>query len=330
MKTTASKLHAWLQLIRPPNLFTVPGDPVVGFMVATAMGGFAPDLQRVLLPALAILFLYIGGLIGNDLADFAEDARDRPFRPLPSGRVSRTHARLATASCVLLGLLLALTVGRATFVAALLTQIAILAYNGWLKRFSLLGALAMGACRGGSVLVGATAAGWPRSPIRIESLCLEMMPGGCVLRDVAPTFWWAKYGVVLAAVAGITLYISGITAIADRETVAVRIGWRRWVPMVALVGLWLLEGYYLSSVSLVGVVLAVASVLWAGYQGWQVRGVPSPAQVGATVGGLIRGLLLVQAGCCALSGQAGGLMAAAVLLALWPVSRAVAKWYYAS
>ena len=127
MKTTPSRLRAWLQLIRPPNLFTVPGDAIAGNLIAGGVPGCAPDLQQVLLPALAVLFLYVGGLIGNDLADLAEDARDRPFRPLPGGRVSCAQARVAAVLCALTGLLLALAASRATFLAAVLTQLAILA-----------------------------------------------------------------------------------------------------------------------------------------------------------------------------------------------------------
>ena len=28
-------MKAWLQLFRVPNLFTVPGDPLAGFLIAT-------------------------------------------------------------------------------------------------------------------------------------------------------------------------------------------------------------------------------------------------------------------------------------------------------
>ena len=305
MKTTPSRLRAWLQLIRPPNLFTVPGDAIAGNLIAGGVPGCAPDLQQVLLPALAVLFLYVGGLIGNDLADLAEDARDRPFRPLPGGRVSCAQARVAAVLCALTGLLLALAASRATFLAAVLTQLAILAYNNWLKHHTWPGALVMGACRGGSVLVGATAAGWPLSPIRPD-------------------------GPVLAVAIGSMLYIAGVTAIADRETVAVRLGWRRWMPVAALIGLWVLLGMWVQPVPLAGVALAAASIAWAGYQAWQLRDVPLPSRVGSAVGGLIRGLLLVQAGCCAWTGQPAGLLAAIALLALWPVSAAVARWYYAT
>src|SRR4051794_24098067 len=82
-KRPPSALRAWMQLLRPPNLFTVPGDPLAGYLFANH--GF---LSRSLGWAMtASLLLYSAGLVLNDLADEAEDRRERPSRPLPSGSV---------------------------------------------------------------------------------------------------------------------------------------------------------------------------------------------------------------------------------------------------
>ena len=83
-----SKLRAWLQLFRVPNLFTVPGDPLAGFLIAT--GGHLDT--RALCAVLASLAIYAAGLAMNDLADFAEDKSERPKRPLPSGAIPRGTA----------------------------------------------------------------------------------------------------------------------------------------------------------------------------------------------------------------------------------------------
>jgi 4-hydroxybenzoate polyprenyltransferase len=316
MTVLSPTLRAWLQLVRPPNLFTVPGDPLAGFVAASASQGQTPDLRLAVLPALASLLLYVGGLIGNDVADEAEDRRDRPSRPIPSGRVTRRAAFAASALCALGGLVLALVAGWQVFVAAALTQLAIMAYNGGLKRHAVIGALAMGACRGGSVFVGA-AAGSGR-PL--------------------PAFVW-----VLAA--GVTFYIGAVTWIADRETETRSLGFRRWLPvsvlslmfgpfavsflgalLLAPMGRTVVHGAREFTVYLLCGGLAVA---WSVRQAWLLRGTPPPQVVGRSVGALIRGLLLVQAAFCALGGVPG-LAAAAALLVLWPVSARVGKWFYAS
>ena len=48
------------------------------------------------------------------------------------------------------------------------------------------------------------------------------------------------------------------------------------------------------------------------------------------IGTLIRGLLFLQALFCLLAGGLAGWVAAAVLLALWPLSRLVGRSFYAS
>ena len=77
-----------------PNLLTVPGDPSAGFFLAALAVESWPTrpVLRVGIAAGVSLLLYAAGLLWNDYFDFAEDLRDRPDRPLPSGRV---HPRIA-------------------------------------------------------------------------------------------------------------------------------------------------------------------------------------------------------------------------------------------
>jgi hypothetical protein len=101
------------------------------------------------------------------------------------------------------------------------------------------------------------------------------------------------------------------------------------VPLAAVVGLGVAVGWWVQPAPRAALWLLGGAALWAGYQAWRLRGVPAPALVGPSIGALIRGLLLVQAGLCALGGVPG-LLSAAVLLALWPLSTATARRFYAS
>ncbi|NBV85120.1 MAG: hypothetical protein EBS01_02380 [Verrucomicrobia bacterium] len=87
--SAANKAHTWLQLFRAPNLFTVPGDPIAGYLIAYA-GFFDTSIVFVTMASLAF---YGAGLLLNDLIDIAEDRAERPNRPLPSGQVSPTTVR---------------------------------------------------------------------------------------------------------------------------------------------------------------------------------------------------------------------------------------------
>ena len=122
-------LRAWMQLIRPPNLFTVPGDPLAGFLLAQSLTPNPVSFTHAPGPMLAVTLLYMAGLISNDLADRAEDTRERPGRPIPSGRVTPRAAACAFAGLTVAGIFVAaLSGGPAVYAALLLTGL-ILLYN---------------------------------------------------------------------------------------------------------------------------------------------------------------------------------------------------------
>ncbi|MBM4154157.1 MAG: 4-hydroxybenzoate polyprenyltransferase [Lentisphaerae bacterium] len=180
--------HAWLSLLRVPNLLTVPGDPLAGAMLAMAERGWNEPIPWA--AAAASVVLYAAGLTDNDLADLEEDRRERPGRPLPAGAVSARAAAIARALLLAAGLGLAAVHGMHALLAAAAIGGLMTAYNHGLKRVPLIGPLAMGACRGLSVLLGATAVALP--------------PAG------ASTTW--------SGVAAVTIYIAAVAQMARDET----------------------------------------------------------------------------------------------------------------
>lgn len=156
MSVNHKSILAYMRLFRLPNLFTVPGDPVAGFLLASG-GTLSPQLLPLGAAALA---LYMAGLALNDVVDRRKDAELRPNRPIPSGAVS---PRMATTLAVLgfvTGDLLAFAAGGwRTLLAALALTGLILLYNLALKRYPFPGSLCMGCCRAGSVFLGASCFG---------------------------------------------------------------------------------------------------------------------------------------------------------------------------
>ena len=144
----------WLHLLRVPNLLTVPGDVLAGFLLAPATDG--AGWGRLVFAAAAGLFFYSAGLIANDLFDYKVDLRERPWRPLPAGKLSRETA----AAAVLVAAWIAVFLG--AFASALFVALPLLAciflYDVGLKHHRLAGPVLMGACRAGNLLLGAAAA----------------------------------------------------------------------------------------------------------------------------------------------------------------------------
>ncbi|MFF9645666.1 SCO3242 family prenyltransferase [Kitasatospora aureofaciens] len=158
-------LRAWLDLVRAPAALTVLGDTVAGAVAA----GRPLRGRRLALP-LASVALYWSGMALNDWADRAVDARERPERPVPSGRIAPGAALAAAAGLGAAGLgLAALAGGAETLRIAVPLTAAVWAYDTVLKPTPA-APLGMAACRGLDVLLGAGAGHWRAA--RVPALAL--------------------------------------------------------------------------------------------------------------------------------------------------------------
>jgi 4-hydroxybenzoate polyprenyltransferase len=150
-----SSFYAWLQLLRLPNVFTAVADVLMGFLVTHRE---LQPLEHMAALMAASSFLYLGGIVLNDVFDAPIDARHRLGRPIPSGRISRKVAAVAGAAMLAIGVLVAWILSfaandwRPGAVATLLAACIVL-YDGALKR-TWAAPLLMGECRTLNVLLG--------------------------------------------------------------------------------------------------------------------------------------------------------------------------------
>lgn len=148
-------MRATLRLIRFPLFITALADSAAGLMIA---GGSLSLMGSVLLAGTSA-FLYCGGLALNDLADRERDKTLHPGRPLPSGAVTPAFAAVLGLTLLAAGLTCAWQIRHDAFLAAGATAAFILLYDFVLKRFALVGSLAMGMARAGNLIIGMAAAG---------------------------------------------------------------------------------------------------------------------------------------------------------------------------
>ena len=159
-----NRFLAYAQLVRLPNAFTAAADICLGALATNALPGHGLAFVCLLFASAS---LYSAGMVWNDYFDFEQDLRERAFRPLPSGRVTRRTAAWLGLSLMIIGVAFAALADsaagsdrwRALTVAGLLVA-GILLYDGWLKRTAL-GPIAMGSCRFLNILLGLTAVGQP-------------------------------------------------------------------------------------------------------------------------------------------------------------------------
>ena len=146
-----NKIFAYLQLMRFPNLFTSVADVLAGYLIVSG-----PHIRWPVLSALCLCtsFIYGGGCILNDIRDRNRDAGERPFRPIPSGRVSLWEAWLLVCLFFGLGLLTSFSTGRTPFITALVLILLVVCYDVLTKEMPVAGPINMAACRGANLLLG--------------------------------------------------------------------------------------------------------------------------------------------------------------------------------
>jgi 4-hydroxybenzoate polyprenyltransferase len=165
-----SRYRAYAQLVRLPNVFTAVADIALG---ALATGALPSRWLAFILLALTSASLYSAGMVWNDYFDVEQDKKERPSRPLPSGRIGAGEALRLGTGLFMAGILLACLTGWllsqwreqetgglvwTPFILAVLLIAAILLYDSRLKR-TVAGPIGMGACRFLNVLLGLSIAG---------------------------------------------------------------------------------------------------------------------------------------------------------------------------
>ncbi|MCE9548537.1 MAG: UbiA family prenyltransferase [Planctomycetia bacterium] len=317
-----SRLRAYLQLLRLPSVFTAMADVLMGAFVAAwstaaaADAGSAfvvpgsatatldrPDIVALLVAASSCL--YLAGMVLNDYFDRGQDAVERPSRPIPSGRVSAAAALRLGVALLLAGVSMAGTASvlysawRPALIAVGIVG-AVLLYDAVLKR-TLLGPLAMGACRGLNALLGMSLVAGP----------------------------WLKFHYLIAG--GLAVYVAGITWVGRTEAKqSQRLG-----LLAGLVLMWLGMALIAAFPFTAETRLEGQSQMWLlfwgllGMQmGWRVaRAIidPSPAPVQAAVRQGILSLVVFDA---AVTFVVAGMWPGVGVLALLVPTVVLAQWLY--
>jgi len=301
-----ARLRDYLELVRVPNVFTAPADSMMGFWFVRAADGLGGAAVLGTLAASSAL-LYASGIVLNDLFDLETDRRQRPERPLPSGRVAPAAAAWLGAELMIVGLAGAFLVGfladtLAPGMVAIVLAGCILCYDAWAKRTPI-GPAVMGACRGLNVLMG-MAVVWPGWQAQ------HLLVSGGIALYVAGLTWFARsetvrsrraallwaMGVMVGGMAmlGVLPWVSGDLAVLAYQ--------RRelWALAVAVLGLFILRRFFLAIVE------------------------PSPARVQTAVRNGILSLVILDAMVVA---AARGLGPAVVVLGLLVPAVGLSRWF---
>ncbi|MFE5589576.1 SCO3242 family prenyltransferase [Streptomyces sp. NPDC056549] len=309
---TPGRARAWADLFRVSALLSVPGDALAGAATAGARPG------RGTLHAIgASLCLYEAGMALNDWADREEDARERPHRPLPSGRVTPAAALAASAALTLAGLGLASRAGRPALATATALATTVWAYDLGLKHTPA-GPATMAAARALDLLLGAVASTTATPSTRTATGSTTGTPSTRTV-TATPAGPGPHPARALPAAALLGAHTYAVTATSRHET---RGGSTR-TPLAALaVTLAVAAGTSGAGASPFGTLLALTYARTPATLLLHAALNPSAALTERAVSGGIRATIPLQAALAARGGAPGTALA---LLGLIPAARALAR-----
>jgi heme O synthase-like polyprenyltransferase len=141
----------YLQLVRLPGIFTAFSNVLIGYFFS-----FTINSEIFLLPYLLTTsgMLFCSGMIFNDYFDYNLDKKERSFRPLASGKISKKNALLIGFIFLLMANISASFLGFDSLIISLILTCAILFYNFKLKSISFLGIINLSIIRMLNILLG--------------------------------------------------------------------------------------------------------------------------------------------------------------------------------
>jgi heme O synthase-like polyprenyltransferase len=110
-------------------------------------------VENLLLLTITSVLLYVVGIIINDYRDLELDRKERPDRPLPSGKISGRNALAFAFIASILALILATFVSISSVLLTMILLITIVAYDCWLKN-NILGYFTIALARVFNVVLG--------------------------------------------------------------------------------------------------------------------------------------------------------------------------------
>jgi len=167
--------------MRPANIVTAIADILAGFAASGIVvswsfsggNGLASyEINALGWLILSTIGLYGGGIVFNDVFDAELDKVERPERPIPSGRATKTSGSLLGGILLVISIVAAAQVSVMSAIIALAVAFLALLYDGYGKHQSLWGPLNMGLCRGGNLLLGVSAV----PPMVYELWYLSLIP----------------------------------------------------------------------------------------------------------------------------------------------------------
>ncbi len=152
-------MRTYLQLIRYENCLMAAFSAALGVLIAYNIisgnvGTIPFPLNEILYVGLVVFLVTGAGNVINDYYDIEIDRINKPERPIPSGRISRSKALYFSISLFALGILIAFFINTICAAIALFNSLLLIFYAATLKRTVVTGNLSVGYLTGSTFLFG--------------------------------------------------------------------------------------------------------------------------------------------------------------------------------
>lgn len=136
---TGGRLSAYLELVRPHNVAAAVLCVILGVFAASKSVGRPPSVAEMVVASAVVALVSAGGYVINDYFDYKVDVINKPYRPIPSGRVSPKEVLYLSSVLGAAGVALSIWFGPLSFAFVLLNTILVYAYSAKIKEWGVLG-----------------------------------------------------------------------------------------------------------------------------------------------------------------------------------------------
>ena len=243
---------------RVANLPSVVSNVMLGAGLGVLSRNYYLEAPVFILPVVVGCLMYLGGCFLNDWSDRNWDAKNKPERAIPSGRLSAKLLLGLALGCVGFGIASSFFLGLGPFMITWVLFGFIALYT-WIHKKSSWGVLPMGCARGLLYPLGFFSQAWPIKEEYDKAPFLEGAFVQIVNADISNQAW-----VVLPVFFGLVAYIAGLSLFARAESQPVVPQMNRLLGIIFLCVpasthsmKWMLNYPFWSSISLIPFVVFV-------------------------------------------------------------------------
>ncbi len=196
------QISDWLKLIRIGNTIIIGFSSIVGLIVGSH-GKPSIGLYEFVLVGLVPALIGAGGNIVNDYFDRFIDAINKPWRPIPSGRIRAKTALIVSVSLIMVGVALSILLNPYCFLVTIVASILLFEYSCWIKKTGFPGNIIIGLLSFLSILFGGLTSPNPSASLLPGLYAFLIILGREVFKGIEDLEGDRKYNIkTLAVVAG--------------------------------------------------------------------------------------------------------------------------------